>query len=307
MGDARPEHLSRWFLGRLFVAVLVDSIFDVRAKRAVRDYHQRIKGNTPGVGIPGLIFCGCDDRRYNAFGTPFLMSAEALGRPLHIHLHLCWPTQETLDHVDGMRRSLSHVKLTFTWEDDTGAAASLGAPIGFAAARFLVLHHLLSACRAPILCLDIDGVIHRAPTDIFEAIRRSDVMLRFRPGGYRFGRNIMAGAVGVGPTREALGFTKKLAGALWKGLRMRPRGRIDQPVLSYLYEIRGRLRPRLRLQPFPARLIGAIGDGEAVWSATERIGPGRAADHGASAVSYSRAIEEFYGAEDRALGDGTHG
>ncbi|MGK9169762.1 hypothetical protein KXR53_25845 [Inquilinus limosus] len=303
MDDAQPEKLSRWFLGRLFLAVLFDNLFDVRAKQAIRDYHQRIKGNTPGVGVPGVVFCGCDDHRYKAFASAFLLSAEALDRPLHVHLHLYGPSQETLDHIDEMRRALSQVRLTFTWEDEAHPAS----PIYASAARYLVLHHLLSACRAPVLCLGIDGVMHRSPTEIFDSLRRGDVMLRFRPDVHRFGRRVLAGAVGVGHTREALGFTKKLAAGLWKGLRMRPRSRIDQFVLSYLYEIRSRLRPRLRWQPVPAQLFGGLDNDRAVWTAaTPRLGydvmPARG---GVSVPGYGRAIEDLY--VDRALGDGTHG
>jgi hypothetical protein len=310
MSGASLKRLSRLFLRRLSYFILLENLIDTQSKGAVKDYRLRIRGNTPDMGAPGIVFCGCDDGYYRKFAPSFLLSAENLGEPLHIHLHLCGPSQETLDHIDRMRRSLAHVRLSFTWEDDSYRKLSLPKPIYFSAARFLVLHHLLLACRAPILCVDIDGIIHRPLGNVFKMIERADVTLHFRLGERRVWRRVMAGAVGISHTKEALGFCEKLAAGIWKALHMRPTDHIDQPVIYYLYAIRRLLKPRIRWQHMPIDLVDVeFGEDSVIWSAKGARKEDAVFARAASALEaqYALDVEQPHAIYAEARGDGTHG
>ncbi|WP_155888882.1 hypothetical protein [Inquilinus limosus] len=304
------KRLSRWFLRRLSCSILLENLADTRTKSAVKNYRLRIRGNTPDMGTPGVLFCGCDDRYYRKFAPSFLLSAETLAEPLHIHIHLYGPCQETLDHIDRMRRSLSHVKLSFTWEDNSYERLSLPRPVYFSAARFLVLHHLLLACKAPILCVDIDGIIRRPLAQVFEMIERADVTLRFRLGERRVWRRVLAGAVGVNHSKEALGFCEKLAAGTWRALHMRPSDHIDQPVIYYLYVIRRRLKPRIRWQNMPAGLVDVeFGDDSFIWSAKGALKEGAVFARATSALEarYTQSLEQPHAIYAQIRGNGTHG
>ena len=304
------KRLSRRFLGRLSASVLLENLIDSQAKAAVKDYRLRIRGNTPDMGTPGVLFCGCDDGYYKKFAPSFLLSAEQLAEPLHVHLHLYGPCQETLDHIDRMRRTLCHVRLSFTWEDDSYRRLSLPRPVYFSAARFLVLHHLLLACKAPILCVDIDGIVRRPLAQVFRMIERADVTLHFRLGERRVWRRVMAGAVGVSHSKESLGFCEKLAAGIWRALHMQPSDHIDQPVIYYLYVIRRRLKPRIRWQHMPAGLVDvAFGEDSFIWSAKGALKEGAVFSRATSAVeaNYALDLEQPHAIYAEARGDGTHG
>ena len=286
------KRLSRWFLRRLSYSVLLENLIETRARSAVKDYRLTIRGNTPDMGTPGVLFCGCDDGYYRKFASSFLLSAEKLAEPLHIHIHLYGPCQETLDHIDRMRRSLGHVRLSFTSEDDSYRWLSLPGPVSFSAARFLVLHHLLLACKAPILCVDIDGIVRRPLDQVFQMIERADVTLHFRLGERRVWRRIMAGAVGVNHSKESLGFCEKLASAVWQALHMRPSDHVDQPVIYYLYVIRRRLKPRIRWQHMPAGVVDiAFGDDSFIWSAKGALKEGPVFSRETSALEANYALD----------------
>jgi hypothetical protein len=262
------------------------------------------------MGTPGVLFCGCDDVYYRKFASSFLLSAERLPEATHIHIHLYGPTQETLDHIDGMRRSLSRVKLSFTWEDESFRRLLLPGPVYFSAARFLVLHHLLLACKAPILCVDIDGIIRRPLGQVFGMIERSDVTLHFRLGERRVWRRVMAGAVGIRHSKEAIGFCEKLASAVWRALHMRPTDHIDQPVIYYLYVIRRKLKPRIRWQHMPAGLVDVEFDDDSfIWSAKGALKEGATFTRAALALEARDALDldQPHAVYAGLRGDGTHG
>ncbi|KGM35981.1 hypothetical protein P409_01365 [Inquilinus limosus MP06] len=283
---------------------------DTRAKSAVKNYRLSIRGNTPDMGTPGVLFCGCDDGYYRKFASSFLLSAEKLAEPLHIHIHLYGPCQETLDHIDRMRRSLDHVRLSFTWEDESYRRLSLPGPVYFSAARFLVLHHLLLACKAPILCVDIDGIVRRPLDEVFRMIERADVTLHFRLGERRVWRRVMAGAVGVSHSKAALGFCEKLANAIWRALHMRPTDHVDQPVIYYLYVIRRRLKRRIRWQHMPAGVVDvAFGDDSFIWSAKGALKEGVVFSRATSALeaTYALNLDQSHAIYAEARGDGTNG
>jgi hypothetical protein len=310
MSGASLKRLSRGFLKRLSFTVLLQNLVDTKAREAVKAYRLRIRGNTPDMGAPGIVFCGCDDGYYKKFAPSFLLSAEKLEEPLHIHVHLYGPSQDTLDHIDRMRRTLRHVALSFTWEDDSYKALSLPKPIYFSAARFLVLHHLLLACRAPILCVDIDGIIHRPLTDVFKMIERADVTLHFRLGERRVWRRVMAGAVGVSHTRESLGFCEKLASGIWSALHMRPSDHIDQPVIYYLYTIRRWLKRRIRWQHMPAHLVDVeFSEDSVIWSAKGARKEDAVFAQAASQLEaqYTLDVEQPHAIYAELRGSGTHG
>ncbi|WP_152613187.1 hypothetical protein [Inquilinus limosus] len=304
------KRLSRWFLRRLSCSVLLENLADTRAKSAVKNYRLSIRGNTPDMGTPGVLFCGCDDGYYRKFASSFLLSAEKLAEPLHIHIHLYGPCQETLDHIDRMRRSLDHVRLSFTWEDESYRRLSLPGPVYFSAARFLVLHHLLLACKAPILCVDIDGIVRRPLDEVFRMIERADVTLHFRLGERRVWRRVMAGAVGVSHSKAALGFCEKLANAIWRALHMRPTDHVDQPVIYYLYVIRRRLKRRIRWQHMPAGVVDvAFGDDSFIWSAKGALKEGVVFSRATSALeaTYALNLDQSHAIYAEARGDGTNG
>lgn len=310
MSKGSYGRLSPWFLRRLFFSIVTENLWETRAKGYVKDYRLRIRGNTPDMGLPGIVFSGCDDVYYQKFAAAFLLSAERIGEPLHIHLHFYGPSQATLDHIDQMRRTLGHVALSFTWEDDSYKRLALAEPVYFSAARFLVLHHLLLACRAPVLCVDIDSIVHRPLSDVFPMLERADVTLHFCLAEPQLEQRVMGAAVGMNHTKEALGFCERLAASAWRGTRLQPLDHFDQALLYGMYIVRRRLKRRIRWQQMPSGYLDRdFGEDSSIWAAGGRQLEGGMFARAALAIEqqFPFDIEAPEMAYVELRGDGTHG
>jgi hypothetical protein len=260
--------LSRASLARIHLAVLRENLVETRNKKRVKAHRARVIGNTPDPESEGVVFCACDDQYYARFGPDLALSAEATGHRHRIHIHLYAPSLRTLEHIDALRRSLDGTLLSYTWEDDGYRRYGVHPEIYFAAARFLMLHHLLLACRAPILCLDIDALIHRPLADAFATIRGADVSLYLRPEERRRWRRVLAAAVGVSFTKPSLGYCERTAHAIEAVLRQHPVYHIDQSVLYDTYMIRRQMKRRTRWQTLSPRFADYDFDDESfVWTA----------------------------------------
>lgn len=264
-------HHSRSALMRIYLAVLAENLFETRNLRSLRQHRLQIMGNFPDPGGPGIVLCACDEDYYARFALDFVLSAEATEQRHRLHLHLYAPSARALDHVDRMRRSLVHTDLSYTWEGNEFERYGVDAPIYYTTARYMVMHHLLTASKAPVLCVDIDGLIRRPLHEAFEQIGSADLTIHFRLHRREIWRRVLAAAIGVNPTPSALGFCERMASSIEAVLQQKPVYHIDQTVLYSMYRIRSRLRRNIRWQNLPLSWVDyKFSDDSLIWTAKAR-------------------------------------
>jgi hypothetical protein len=264
--------MSRLLTLRMRLAVLREALWNSGNARRLREHRARIQGELPlpdetGAG-PGIVFVACDDVYYARFAADFLFSAEDTGHAHRIHIHLYAPSAQTLAHIDALRRNLQHTRLTCSWEDDGYKSYGIDETIYFAAARFIMIHHLLQASRSPILACDIDGFIHRPLDEAFTLISGADVTFHFRLGERRIWRRILAAAVGIAPTVQGLRFAERMALCIQASLLRRPDFHTDQTILYFLYRFARRWWRGIRWQHLPLSLVDYdFRDDSFIWTA----------------------------------------
>ncbi|MDR6290922.1 hypothetical protein E9232_003448 [Inquilinus ginsengisoli] len=261
----RPSRLLR---ARMALAVLRENLRKSGNARRLQDHRRRLRGELPAPGGPGVVFAACDDAYYARFATDFLFSAEDTGYAHRIHLHLYDPSARTLAHIGALRRGLRHTQLTYSWEDNRYERYGIDNVIYFAAARFIMIHHLLQECRSPILGVDIDGFIHRPLDGAFDLIGEADVTFHFRFGERRVWRRILAAAVGFNHTPEGLRFCERAARSILASLRLHPDFHTDQTILYHAYRFARRWLPAIRWQHLPLSLVDYdFQDDSFIWTA----------------------------------------
>ena len=259
---------TRVELARIYLAVLAENLVKTRHLRQVQQHRSGILGEFPEPGQAGIVMCACDERYYERFATDFVLSAEATGERHFVHLHLYAPSARTLDHADRMRRSLAHTNLSYTWEGPEFERYGVEAPIYYTTARYLLMHHLLAASRAPVLCVDIDGLIRRPLHQAFDQIRSADLTIHFRLRRQKTWRRVLAAAIGVNPTPAALQFCERMASSIEAVLHQKPDYHIDQTILYYMYKIRNRLKRTIRWQHLPLSWVDyKFSDDSLIWTA----------------------------------------
>jgi len=261
----RPSRLLR---ARMALAVLRENLLISGNADRIQDHRARLQGELPAAGGEGVVFAACDDGYYARFATDFLFSAEDTGHPHRIHIHLYAPSAQTLAHIAALRDSLRHTQLTYSWEDDGYERYGIDSVIYFAAARFIMIHHLLQECRCPILGVDIDGFVHRPLDGAFDLIGQADVTFHFRFGERRVWRRILAAAVGFNHTPEGLRFCERAARCIQASLRLHPDFHTDQTILYHAYRFARRWLPSIRWQHLPLSLVDYdFQDDSFIWTA----------------------------------------
>ena len=144
----------------------------------------------------------------------------------------------------------------------------MDAPIYYTSGRYLVMHHLLAESGAPVLCVDIDGLIRRPLHRAFEQIGSADLTIHFRLHRKEPWRRVLAAAIGVNPTPAGLRFCERMASSIEAVLRQRPVYHIDQTILYYAYSIRRRLGHGVRWQNLPLTWVDyEFSDDSLIWTA----------------------------------------
>ncbi|MBE7186325.1 MAG: hypothetical protein INR68_18185, partial [Methylobacterium mesophilicum] len=264
----RKKWHSRWNRFRIRRHVAAAARAPQTPNPAFERFRRELRGTFPQAGGRGVIVAACNDHYYRDFALTMLRSIERHGQTECLHLHLCDPSPETEAHVRRLAAALTHVRLTWT-ADDGSLARTLRYPtIYFAAARFLVAPLILASARAPILCLDIDGIAMQPIWQAYESVRGvGDVVLIKRPEEPDPERKILASAVGVEFSEAGQRFADALANATAACLAMRPRYHVDQIVIHYLSE-RLEQDGSLTTAPMPKSLADFdFGEDAAIWTA----------------------------------------
>lgn len=259
---------TRIELARIFLAVLAENLFETRHLRQIHANRSRIQGAFPPPGETGIVLCACDERYYARFAADFVLSAEATGQRHAVHLHLYAPSAETLDHVDRMRRTLTRTSLSYTWEGHEFEGYGVEGPVYYTTGRYLLMYHLLATSQAPVLCVDIDGLIRQPLHPAFEQIRSADLTIHFRLHRSKAWRRVLAAAIGINSTPATLRFCERMASSIEAVLHQKPDYHIDQTILYYMYRIGRRLRRDVRWQHLPLGWVDYnFSDDSLIWTA----------------------------------------
>lgn len=227
-----------------------------------------LSGALPEAGNAGILLAACDSYYYRHFAVTLIASIERQEQPQKLHLHLCAPTAETLQHVEKLARSLSAVELSWTVDDCNLARRLAHRTIYYAASRFLVAPLVMEATGLPLLCIDVDGIAIRPVWPAYEAeARDADLVLIRRPQEEKPTMKVLASAVGFNPTPGGLRFAAGLGRSLAAIMAIRPAYHVDQIAIHYLLGMPTGDTP-LRIAEMPKALWDHDFDpASAIWTA----------------------------------------
>ncbi|MDY8110699.1 hypothetical protein U0C82_16270 [Fulvimarina sp. 2208YS6-2-32] len=260
--EKRHSSFWRWRIARQVEKAIADP---AAARARVQAYAASLSGRLPGEDAGAVILAACDERYLKAFARPLLLSLERQNEPQAVHLHLCKPSKASLDRLADLAAALSNVRLTWTID---GCDLARGLPfrtVYLAAARFLVASLVIERTRAPLLCIDIDTIANRPVWPTFDAAREgADIVVIQRRDETSDTRRVRAGAFGINPTPDGLGFAQALSASIAAILPKRPRYHLDQIVIFYLMT-RLAKRGNLKIADMPSALSSFDFDEDAVF------------------------------------------
>ena len=201
------------------------------------DYAPRLDllGDLPDAdGRPVLLAC-CDEVYFQRFAHHLAVSACETNAGLHTHVHIYEPSSWCLEDAAKLQRRLGD-RLTISYEPPGRSPYKKASAFFFTSGRFAVAHRILDRNRAPVMVIDVDGIVRRDLTAEMSALGAWDVGLILRPHQKRIWRRVLACAVLLNPTPAGRLFSARLAAAAERVLRRRPRFHSDQLLLQYLRE-----------------------------------------------------------------------
>lgn len=193
----------------------------------------QLLGDLPKAdGKPVLLAC-CDEVYFYRFARDLAASARQTSPGVRMHIHIYEPPSQCINDAAELQRQLGEA-MTVSHEPAGRSPYGRPSPFFFTAARFAIAHHILERNRAPILMIDVDGVVCRDLEPEIRALGTWDVGLVLRPEQKRIWRRVLACAVLLNPTDAGRSFATRLAVALERVLRSAPRFHSDQIVMHYL-------------------------------------------------------------------------
>ncbi|HET6620610.1 MAG TPA: hypothetical protein VFG64_11775 [Dongiaceae bacterium] len=212
------------------------------------DYAPRLdlRGDLPAAdGRPVLLAC-CDEIYFQRFAHHLAVSACETNASLHTHVHIYEPSSRCLEDAARLQRGLGN-RLTISHEPPGRSPYEKASKFFFASGRFAVAHRILDRNRAPVMAIDVDGIVRRDLRAEMPSLDEWDVGLILRPSQTRVWRKVLACAVLLNPTPAGRLFSARLAAAVERVLRRRPRFHSDQLLLYYLREHYRRHGDELRI------------------------------------------------------------
>lgn len=201
------------------------------------DYAPRLTllGDLPNAdGQPVLLAC-CDEVYFQRFAHQLAISACETNASLHTHLHIYEPSSRCLVDAAMLQRRLGD-RLTISYEPPGRSPYKQASAFFFTSGRFAVAHRILDRNRAPVMVIDVDGIVRRDLESEISSLSEWDVGLILRPYQKRIWRRVLACAVLFNPTPAGRLFSARLAAAVERVLRRTPRFHADQLLLHYLRE-----------------------------------------------------------------------
>jgi hypothetical protein len=193
----------------------------------------QIRGDLPEAdGKPVLLAC-CDEVYFHRFACDLAASARRTSPGVRMHIHIYEPSSRCIDDAMGLQHRLGE-GMTVSYELAGRSPYRTASTFFFTTARFAIANHILERSRAPVLMIDVDGIVCRDLEPEIRALAKWDVGLVLRPKQKRIWRRVLACAVLLNPTEEGRWFSARLAAALDRVLRSAPRFHIDQIVIHYL-------------------------------------------------------------------------
>jgi Flp pilus assembly protein TadD len=164
----------------------------------------------PANGQGPLALIGCDPVYFKRYGQGLWDSLRRFeGERACLHVHLVHPDAESLKLASQMGLGIS------VETPDLAGHSRNFVNTYFASARFLALPGLLEAYRRPLLVMDVDALVLRPLTPLWQALQEADMAIRRLEGVMVDPWNEpQANLVGINPTPLGLAFAEALSSFL---------------------------------------------------------------------------------------------
>lgn len=241
-----------WFTQQARVRATVAHSFD-GVRLGIADAQLRLEGDLPDRNDPApVLLAACDERYFRQFGKQLAASCLRLSPATRVHLHLVEPSAETLAALPSVLAQYGP-RLTISHEDGSRSPYPEPSKFYYTAARFAVAARLRNLISAPLLVVDVDGLVVNDMSPGFAELAPYDVGLLLRPEFGANYRKVLAGALYLGNSGAAADFANRLADAIALALESKPRFHVDQLILWFALQ-HARARD-LKLKPLDPRWI----------------------------------------------------
>ncbi len=237
------KHQKSWWKDRKDSPVYQSELHEIREsvrkaldQQDVEGWRPVLAGRLPepGSDVPVLLAC-CDEGYFYKFGRQLAISAILADPVTRIHIHVYDPSPLCTADAEFLQSRLGP-RLTISTEGPERNPYQDHSAFFFAAGRFAVAAEVLQHCNAPVMIVDVDGVVRRGMSPEFGKLTSFDVGLIMRPGKLKPWRKILACAVFVNTTENGTKFIQDTGAAVALALQSCPTHHVDQTILHDLVE-----------------------------------------------------------------------
>jgi len=185
-----------------------------------------------------VLYLACNFGYFLDFAMPFLLSIDTVAPSSQVHLHVMDVTSIEIGHVSQFCETLRNVTVAITAENSGIAKNEITeARCYYHAIRFVRLYHFLMRYGRPIWMMDVDALLHRDISPLFDLAQNADVAFRIRPGRWEPWNQFNASVICVSPTLRGLEYSRYIACFIVHFFqRKQLRWGIDQLAMYLVYQ-----------------------------------------------------------------------
>lgn len=185
-----------------------------------------------------IIYLSCNYGYFVDFGRFMMMSIDDVAPNLQVHLHIMDATSDDLLEAKDFCLRLKHTKVAITSElSGVTDKGQMAARCYYHAIRFIRLYQHLKHYKKTLWLMDVDALLHRDPTSMFNAQKGSDAAFRVRPGRWEPWNQFNASVMAISPTERGERYLRLIAQYITDFYRRDSlRWGIDQLAMYAVYE-----------------------------------------------------------------------
>ncbi len=165
----------------------------------------------PQPDAKGTLYLSCNEMYFRAFALPMIISLHERSPATSLHMHIMDIDPAGANFAASTLKKLSGEKFSLSVERPGLDGNTMPGRCYYHAIRLIRFYGLLRDLKCPLWLMDVDAVVNRSLTDLFDMMRGNDVAMRIRPGRLEAWNQFNACVVGANPSDKALAYFKLIA------------------------------------------------------------------------------------------------
>ena len=160
----------------------------------------------------GIVYLSCNYPYFAAFALPMILSLRDRSPKTSVHLHIMDVPPERTKFLLDMAQALRPLACAMTIEQPGFTIAnSIEARCYYHAIRFIRFYKHLKTYQSPLWLMDVDALVNRDLSSLWERLPGHDIALRIRPGRLEPWHQFNACVVGANNTPRSLDYFRLVA------------------------------------------------------------------------------------------------